>query len=130
MPIAGIRNVFPFLVYSLLVWAALVDGPRPAFAQTAASSLGQADEVQSVSGTSPSSDQPSDGQQQPSTQSVTCGVAHLGQCFKDIGHDQAAIWASPLRIVPRDAIWLVPGGVRIKTGDGVPLARTLGFCKS
>jgi len=52
MPIAGIRNVFPFLVYSLLVWAALVDGPRPAFAQTAASSLGQADEVQSVSGTS------------------------------------------------------------------------------
>jgi membrane-associated phospholipid phosphatase len=117
MPIAGIRNVFPFLVYSLLVWAALVYGPRPAFAQTAASSLGQADEAQSVSGRSPSSDQSSDGQQQPSTQSLICGVAHLGQCLKDIGHDQAGIWTSPLRIVPRDAIWLVP----FAAGTGVAL---------
>jgi membrane-associated phospholipid phosphatase len=117
MAIARITNAFPFLAYSLLVWAALVYGPRPAFAQTTASSLGQADEAQSVSGTSPSSDQPSDGQQQPSTQSVTCGVAHLGQCFKDIGHDQAGIWTSPLRIAPRDAIWLVP----FAAGAGVAL---------
>jgi membrane-associated phospholipid phosphatase len=35
-------------------------------------------------------------------------VAHLGQCLKDIGHDQAGIWTSPLRISPRDAFWLVP----------------------
>jgi membrane-associated phospholipid phosphatase len=35
-------------------------------------------------------------------------VGHLGQCLKDIGHDQFGIWTSPLRITPRDAIWLVP----------------------
>ncbi len=117
MPIARITNDFPFLAYSLLVWAVLVYGPRPAFAQTAASSLGEADEAQSVSGTSPSSDQSSEGKQQPSTQSVICGVAHLGQCLKDIGHDQAGIWTSPLRIGPRDAIWLVP----FAAGTGVAL---------
>ena len=117
MPIARITNVFPFLAYSLLVWAVLVYGPRPAFAQTTASSLGQADEVQSVSGTSPSSDQSSDGKQEPSTRSAICGVAHLGQCLKDIGHDQAGIWTSPLRIAPKDAIWLVP----FAAGTGVAL---------
>jgi len=37
-----------------------------------------------------------------------CGITHLGQCLKDVGHDQAGIWTSPLRIKPRDAFWLVP----------------------
>jgi membrane-associated phospholipid phosphatase len=132
MPIAGIRNVFPFLVYSLLVWAALVYGPRPAFAQTAASSLGQADEAQSVSGRSPSSDQSSDGQQQPSTQSLICGVAHLGQCLKDIGHDQIGIWTSPLRIAPRDAVWLVPfaGATGVALHYDAEALQNLGIDKS
>jgi membrane-associated phospholipid phosphatase len=44
-------------------------------------------------------------------------VTHLGQCLKDIGHDQAGIWTSPLRIAPRDAIWLVP----FAAGTGVAL---------
>jgi membrane-associated phospholipid phosphatase len=44
-------------------------------------------------------------------------VKHLGQCLKDIGHDQAGIWTSPLRISPRDAIWLVP----FAAGTGVAL---------
>jgi membrane-associated phospholipid phosphatase len=44
-------------------------------------------------------------------------VKHLGQCLKDIGHDQAGIWTSPLRIAPRDAIWLVP----FAAGTGVAL---------
>jgi hypothetical protein len=35
-------------------------------------------------------------------------VKHLEQCLKDIGHDQAGIWTSPLRLAPRDAIWLLP----------------------
>jgi hypothetical protein len=33
---------------------------------------------------------------------------HPGQCLKDVGHDQAGIWTSPLRIKTRDAFWLVP----------------------
>jgi membrane-associated phospholipid phosphatase len=117
MSIARITNVFPRLAYFLLIWAALIYDPRPAFAQTTAASVGQADEAQPVSGTSASSDQPSEGQQQPSTQSVICGVKHLGQCFNDIRHDQAGIWTSPLRIAPRDAFWLVP----FAAGTGVAL---------
>jgi membrane-associated phospholipid phosphatase len=44
-------------------------------------------------------------------------VTHLGQCLKDIGHDQAGIWSSPLRIQPKDAFWLVP----LAAGTGVAL---------
>jgi hypothetical protein len=49
-----------------------------------------------------------DGQSASKTGQVTCGVSHLGQCLKDLGHDQVGIWTSPLRIAPADAIWLVP----------------------
>lgn len=41
---------------------------------------------------------------------ITCGAIHLGQCLKDLGHDQVGIWTSPLRIRPNDALWLVPFG--------------------
>lgn len=41
---------------------------------------------------------------------MTCGLTHVGQCLKDLGHDQAGIWTSPLRIRPNDAYWLVPFG--------------------
>jgi hypothetical protein len=44
-------------------------------------------------------------------------VKHLGQCLKDIGHDQAGVWTSPLRVHPRDAFWLVP----FAAGTGVAL---------
>lgn len=44
-------------------------------------------------------------------------MAHLGQCLEDIGHDQAGIWTSPLRVQPRDAFWLVP----FAAGTGVAL---------
>jgi membrane-associated phospholipid phosphatase len=116
MPIVRERKAFRYFLHSLLICAALIYGPRPLFGQTADSSDEQAQEVQSVSATS-SSDQASEAPQQPSTQSVICGVTHLGQCLKDIGHDQAGIWTSPLRISPRDAFWLVP----FAAGAGVAL---------
>src|SRR5713226_8277893 len=102
------RNALQYFVHSLLICAALIYGPRQAFAQTTDSSGEQTREPQLVSDSSPSSDQVSENQQQPSTQFVICGVAHLGQCLKDIGHDQAGIWTSPLHIAPRDAVWLLP----------------------
>jgi membrane-associated phospholipid phosphatase len=117
MSIVRNRNALQYFVHSLLVCAALIYGPLSALAQTTGSSREQAREAQSVSDTSPSSNQSSEDQQQPSTQSVICGVAHLGQCLKDIGHDQAGIWTSPLRISPRDAFWLVP----FAAGTGVAL---------
>jgi membrane-associated phospholipid phosphatase len=48
---------------------------------------------------------------------VICGVKHLAQCLKDVGHDQAGTWTSPLRIEARDAFWLVP----FAAGTGVAL---------
>jgi len=102
---------------SMLVCIALTCASGPAFAQTIESSGEQKREAQSISGSSPSSDQPSEDRQQPSTQSAICGVKHLGQCLKDIGHDQAGIWTSPLRIRPKDAFWLVP----FAAGTGVAL---------
>src|SRR5207245_6044301 len=112
-----IRNEFPSFATSLLVCIASICGATTAFAQTTESSGERTQEAQSISGSSPSSDQASQDRQQPSTQSAICGVKHLGQCFKDIGHDQAAIWTSPLRIQPKDAFWLVP----FAAGTGVAL---------
>ncbi len=113
-----IRNAFLYFAASLLVCVALICSSAPAFAQTTESSGEQAQEAQSVSGTSQPPDQDSEDQQQaPSPPSVICGVTHLGQCLKDIGHDQAGIWTSPLRIAPRDTIWLVP----FAAGTGIAL---------
>src|SRR5260370_34909032 len=112
-----IRNAFLYFAASLLACIALICSSAPAFAQTTDSSGEQEQGAQSVSGVSSSSDQASEAQQQPSKHSAICGVAHLGQCLKDIGHDQAGIWTSPLRIAPRDAIWLVP----FAAGTGVAL---------
>lgn len=37
-----------------------------------------------------------------------CGLKKLDHCFRDLVHDQAGIWTSPLRVKPHDATWLVP----------------------
>jgi membrane-associated phospholipid phosphatase len=118
MSIARIRNVVPSSAYCLLICAVLICAPRPAFAQMANAGDERPQEVRPVSGTSQSPGQASEDQQQPpDPQTVICGVTHLGQCLKDIGYDQAGIWTSPLRIAPRDAIWLVP----FAAGTGVAL---------
>jgi hypothetical protein len=95
MSIARITNVFPRSAFFVLIFAAPIYGPQGASAQTTGSSHEQTRELQSVSDSSVASNQPSEDQQQPSTQTVICGVTHLGQCLKDIGHDQAGIWTSP-----------------------------------
>jgi hypothetical protein len=42
------------------------------------------------------------------TEDAPCGLASLGQCLKDLGKDQAAIFASPFKIKAGDLKWLVP----------------------
>ena len=37
-----------------------------------------------------------------------CGLKKLDQCLKDLAHDQAGIWTSPLRLNSHDSAWLVP----------------------
>jgi membrane-associated phospholipid phosphatase len=41
-------------------------------------------------------------------QPTRCDLKTIGQCFKDVAHDQAGIWTSPLRLKSHDALWLVP----------------------
>lgn len=108
MEIHRLRSIFRAFAYSGVICATLFAGSRSMFAQTTDSSAEQAREAQPVSDSSPSSDQPSKSQQQPSSQSVICGLSHLARCLKDIAQDQAGIWTSPLRIQSRDALWLVP----------------------
>src|SRR6266851_959369 len=98
MSIPPITNAFRYLAHFLVISTALVYGLRPAVAQTTDSSDKQAQEAQSVSGTSPSSAQASANKQEPSAPPVICGPAHLGRCLKDIALDQAGIWTSPLRL--------------------------------
>ena len=117
MSIVRSTNVLQDLVLSFLFCAVLICSPAPTFAQTTDSSGDQSQETQAASGSSASSDQASEDQQQPSTQPTICGVTHLGQCLKDIGHDQAGIWTSPLRIQTKDVFWLVP----FAAGTGVAL---------
>src|SRR5579859_1590856 len=68
---------------------------------------------------SPSSDrgEPQGAGQNSAYVPPTCGITHVGQCLKDLGHDQAGIWTSPLRMRPHDAYWLVP----FATATGVSL---------
>src|SRR5882724_6597922 len=109
MPIARNTNRLSRPTYSLLLFTVLIYGARPAVAQMTGPSTEQAQDARPVSGPSSAPNQAPKDQPQPSTtESVVCGVSHLGQCLKDIGHDQAGIWTSPLRIAPRDAIWLLP----------------------
>jgi membrane-associated phospholipid phosphatase len=37
-----------------------------------------------------------------------CDLKTFGQCIKDVAHDQAGIWTSPLRLKGHDALWLLP----------------------
>jgi hypothetical protein len=92
MPIVRNRNAVLYFATSLLICVALICGSAPASAQTTESSGEQVQEAQPISGSSPSSsDQVSEDPQQPSTRPAICGETHLGQCLKDIAHDQAGI---------------------------------------
>jgi len=107
-------------------------GSRPAFAQMTGLSTEPAQDALPVSGPSSAANQAPEDQQQASSESVVCGVTHLGQCLKDIGHDQAGIWTSPLRIAPRDAIWLLPfaGATGVAIHYDAQAQQNLGIDKS
>ena len=129
MPIARITSIFPGITYSILVCTVLIYGPRSGFAQT--TDL-PGEPVQQAVPAPPASNQASADQHQPSTEPVVCGVGHLGQCLKDIGHDQIGIWTSPLRIAPRDAVWLVPfaGATGVALHYDAEALQNLGIDKS
>src|SRR5882762_3203529 len=108
MSIVRNRNGHRYFLHFLLICAAPIYGPRPAFAQTTGPVGEQTQEVQPVSHTSQSSDPASEDPGTPSKQAVICGPAHLGRCLKDVALDQAGIWTSPLRLQSKDVFWLVP----------------------
>jgi len=107
MRFARVRTRLLYFATSLVICAALIIiGPRSASAQAPFSN------EQTPAGQPTSSIAPSEGAtespQQPSTQTVICGPAHIGRCLKDIALDQEGIWSSPLRLGSKDALWLVP----------------------
>ena len=108
MSIARTGDAFPGLVRWFVVCVTLMCGAGHVFAQEQVSSSAQIHESQPISDNSASSRQPSEGPPQPFPEFVICGLSHLGQCFKDIAHDQTGIWTSPLHITTGDAIWLLP----------------------
>jgi len=78
------------------------------FGQTDNSPNAPSASTQSANNTSSHRDEPQAAVQNSAYVPPTCGITHVGQCFKDLGHDQAGIWTSPLRIRSHDAYWLVP----------------------
>lgn len=86
---------------------------RPLAAQTLAGdapSVATAGLISALS-TSDSSD-PTGGAPDPSAGlnpgPTGCDISQLKACLKDFFGDQAGIWTSPLRLHPRDALWLLP----------------------
>src|SRR5215469_3540189 len=106
----GTVTSFQRLSSLFLMSMALAALPGVACGQSENSSDGQPRTSQQ--GTASSFPEPEEQSTPPSSPQaqLTCGVTHLGQCLKDLGHDQAGIWTSPLRLHPEDALWLVPFG--------------------
>lgn len=98
------RSIIPLCV----VLTVLTLSPSDIFGQTEDSVDAPSESSQSANSTSPDRDEPPSAAQNSAQSPVTCGLTHIGQCLKDLGHDQAGIWTSPLRIRPHDAYWLVP----------------------
>jgi len=95
-----------FLVFTL---SALLFLPDVVFAQVEnPSSDGRPQSSQTSDSVRQPLDEPQGTPQDSSHGPATCGIKHFGQCLKDVGHDQAGIWTSPLRVSSDDAIWLVP----------------------
>ncbi len=103
-------NAGPIRVPEILLFLLATLAPALGFAQAEAS---QPEEARAASlssrldSTNLADDAATHGQNGQAAP-VTCGAQHLGQCLKDIGHDQIGIWTSPLRIHARDVLWLVP----------------------
>jgi membrane-associated phospholipid phosphatase len=72
--------------------------------QQASMEVETASSVSTPTGTAPDTQQPST----PTYTTDQCDVSQLGNCVRDFFHDQAGIWTSPLRVKPRDALWLLP----------------------
>jgi hypothetical protein len=51
---------------------------------------------------------PSQATADPQRLQKRCGFKQLDQCLKDLAHDQAGIWTSPLRMKSQDSLWLLP----------------------
>ncbi len=91
--------------------------PTSTFGQTGNSPDVRPASTQSTDSANPDRGEPQSPAENSGQAPVTCGLTHVEQCLKDLGHDQAGIWTSPLQIKPRDAFWLVP----FAAGTGVAL---------
>jgi len=119
------------IIRLFLILIVLAFSPLSGFAQTENSTDVTAEAAQSHSSTVPEHDEPQ-GAVQNSSQAPICGITHVGQCLKDLGHDQAGIWTSPLQISPQDAVWLVPfaAATRVALHYDAQVQQDLGIVKT
>ncbi len=102
--------VFVCWIHLPIICAALILISTPVLAQESGSFDEQVQKARLSRGTTLPLERPSEATQQPPPAPVVCGPRHLGRCWKDLAHDQAGIWISPLHIQSRDMLWLIPFG--------------------
>ena len=102
--------VYRHVACLLTIPAVLAISADPAQAQAQADrpSAGETTSAQAQPAPASPSEEAQGAPQASSSAPETCGASHLRRCVKDILHDQAGIWTSPLRMRPRDALWLAP----------------------
>lgn len=121
MAIPRIKGAFPFLGCSLLICAAIVYGPRPAFAQTTDSSGELTRKAQPISVTPRSSEQVRENQQQQYAQET---LRDGGCSIRGFGHE---IWTEVLQF--GQGLKAVPRGV-VRPSNlkwELPIAATTGL---
>jgi hypothetical protein len=125
MVISRVAGAFPFLACSLLICAAGVYSPRPAFAQTTGSSGELTQETEPVSGPSRSLDQVRENQQQPHAPEAATDTACSVHGFFHETWTEASQFGHGLEAVPRNAVrpsnlkWELP----ILAATGVMIAK-------
>src|SRR5258708_5666572 len=125
MVISRVAGAFPFLACSLLLCAAVVCEPTPAFALTSDSSGELTQETEPGSGTLQSLEQAQENQQQPQAQDA---ATEAGCSIHEFGRDtwtEASQFGHGLKAVPRSAVrprnlkWELP----ILAATGVLIAK-------
>src|SRR5256885_328170 len=99
------RKLYVCFAKSLLLCAVTAFASRSSVAQTTDSTSQLGPQASPQTTTSDVSSSASAEAMQPNLKGpALCSPSHFVQCFRDIAHDQAGIWSSPLHLHSRDAL--------------------------
>src|SRR5438874_12248805 len=95
------RKLYVCVAKSLLLCAVTAFASRSSVAQTTDSTSQLAPQASPQTTTSDVSSSAPAEAIQPNLEAPLCSPSHFVQCFRDIAHDQAGIWSSPLHLHSR-----------------------------